>query len=354
MAIKINRSSTARLIFDDTKSNLIDGGKASLQAVVEQIDARLDLIDNRSDRPIFAGITESEETEELPQPFRVESHRRVRCTLYGRYFDRTTTVSAVPTGQDLDTALSISSAFNPTSTSISFEINAQIKDGYLTTANLGIYDLVLTKLGFDPVIVPEAIEIRFIPYIDLRAGGEEFREGELINASSLKMSRDDRGMFFTGDTGWDTWAYFPKFEHSRSQPKTYEWIFTHANSLMIGIAGANFNPNTTRAYYEAEIMGFFNSSTSFYGFYGDSNNSRINQIINPQAIRKFVLEHNGEGGHKYWLYELPSADKSDWDDTSFLIRTGTIPDIFAQSDSLIAPYFIPESSTHRLIALKLI
>lgn len=307
--------------------------------------------------PIFKGFTEAATSEELPQATLIELGSQKEICLCGENFTADTIVGLVPhsEGEIDESAIAlVESAFNQSTSKLTITLPVTSEEGWFNTASEGIYDLILDVDKGVRQINPSAVEIKLIPWLDLRAGGEEFTAEELTYATRLNLNRDADGMWFSGDTGWDTWAYFGKIEHSRSQPKTYEWIFSHTTgAMMIGIGGVNANPTTTTAYYESEIVGYFNSQTSFNRFYGDRSNGGTSTTVTANAVKKFVLEHNGEGGYSYWIYELPSADPANWGDTSNLKETGVIPSVFNESDSPIAPYFSCHNSTHRLIAVRL-
>lgn len=302
-------------------------------------------ITDAEEDPIFLGISEPvvEEEEELQSSIILEPGTTRKLVLNGEFFHSELAIAMVARGEDREEA----GEALPLKILSDKQVEVDI-----TGTTEGLFDLLVNvNAGFDMRL--PVVEVKYIPWIDLREGGDTFADGDITWAERLSMSRTAEGMIFSGDTGWDTWAYFPFMEHSRSQPKKYEWIFTHTTgAMMIGIGGANANSNTTRAYYDAEVVAYFNSQTRYNRMYGDSSNGGTQIVVTAAGVKKLVLEHNGEAGYNLYVYEIPSADPSDWDDESNLKGTNVIPSVFKQSDSPIAPYFTCHNSTHRLIAVR--
>ena len=315
--------------------------------------ARQQNVDEVQD-PIFKGFTDPAEEIDLPQSIVVEPNTDNKIAIYGDNFNSKTAIALIDSGEeDENKGFLVKAEYNPGTNKINLDLNADSEAGYFSTSKVGTYDLIALNSDGGKTKLEGAIVIEVIPWIDLRLNGTPLNESELTYAERLTYTRTAEGMRFSGDTGWDTWAYFKLLEHPRSQKKTYEWIFVHTTgSMMIGIGGANADPNTTQAYYEAEIVGYFNSQTSFNRLYGDRSNGGSRTTVTASGVKKLILENNGEGGYKYFIYEIPSADPADWRDTSSLKGSGIIPSVFKESDSPIAPYFTPDSSTHQLIAVR--
>ena len=224
------------------------------------------------------------------------------------------------------------------------------------TANstVGIYSMKINN-GSETE-VESAIEVLDIRYaiIDLRAGGTEFAPEAIEMRDGMSFTRTESGMYFTGADPWGGWARFVGDDNAwvwnRSEKKDISWIFTNRSSFMAGIGSTNTNPTSRTQYIEAEIVGYFSSSTGFYGFYGNrgtpgaSTEGSYSAIFpDGSAVKKLVLENNGEPGSTYRLYVLPDSTKPSWTDNSNLVAEGTIGSNMTADEQLLMPFAVPRN-----------
>ena len=254
-------------------------------------------------------------------------------TIYGSFFTPNTSVNC--DGVTVNSSRFIDSQ--------SIEVNVTAK------SVLGIFDLSIDN--GKKTVVSDAIEIKDLAdsLVDLRSGGTEFSDAAIAMRSGMSFIRTPDGLYFTGINPWSSWARFVgdnrEWIWDRGDKKTISWIFINTAAIMLGIGSEETNSSSTTQYREAEIVGYFNAS-SFNGFYGNSGTpgSPITQAQSfafSAAIKKLVLSNNGEPGSRYSLYQLPSADFSDWFDTNNLIGTGIINNNMTADAEAIMPFVVP-------------
>jgi len=202
-------------------------------------------------------------------------------------------------------------------------------------------------------------------WLDLRLGGDVFTVGngagnDIRHRAGMTVSRDANGMFFTGSTPWSSWVKFESLSWARGTNQTVEWIFTAPTSfMMIGIGSTATNETATDQYRQGEVEAYFNSSTQFWGLYGNNGtpgatgNQTANTAISSTGVFKVKFEGDGDAGDTFTLYEIPSASDTDWDDETTVITTFTIGGTLNPNETNIMPFIIPQNGgVQRFLAVK--
>jgi len=275
-------------------------------------------------------------------------------TISGKNFTPTTAVS-IP-GFD--------GTINSTTINSSSELEINITAG--TTE--AVYDIVISNGG---VLNTEwtgngvgLLTVASSTWIDLRAGGATFTDGngagnDIRYRSGMSMSRDANGIYFTGSSPWSSWVKFEALGWTRGTNKTLQWIFSQPTSyMMLGIGSTATNETDTAQYAQAEVEAYFDSSTSLWGLYG--NNGTVGTAGNQSSSAtissgtyKIIFENDGDAGDIFRMYKLPSANESDWDDTSNLVKTMTIGGSLNPDEPNLMPFIIPQDGgAQRFIAVK--
>ena len=205
-------------------------------------------------------------------------------------------------------------------------------------------------------VVDSAIEVFNFEdsIVDLRSSGTDFPASAIEMRSGMSFVRTESGIYFTGSDPWSSWVRFVGPDRAwtwgRETKKTISWIFKNSDSFMIGIGSFASNPTNSGQYYQAEILGYFSSDTSFSGFYGNngspgtgSRSSGSYTFGSSSLVKKLVLENNGEPGSTYKIYVLPSEERSDWGDTSNLVASGAINNTMTANEQTIMPFAIPRN-----------
>ena len=266
-------------------------------------------------------------------------------TLRGFNFSETMTIQVV--GQTVNGIISA------TSGDIQFSIT--------TGAGVGSSDIIVTNdCGSDTLV--NGFEIKSSAWIDLRAGGASFSDGngagnDIRYRSGMSMVRNGTGMYFTGSNPWSSWVKFESEQFTRGNSTSVEWILRVDGSMMIGISGITTDENSTSQWGQGAVVAYFNNATNMWGYYGSapSNGSSWflsdGQSISSGAVIKVKIESDGESGATLNVYEIPSEDPSDWDDESNLVNTTVSTNTNTQTP--IVPFIIPRNSANtRVIALR--
>ncbi len=221
----------------------------------------------------------------------------------------------------------------------------------LITSIAGDKDLTLNNGR--TTIISTAFSVVVPTIVDLRSGGDDLSNGKIRYRSNMTMTRDTGGVGFTGYNSFGSWVKLEGWKWNRSQPQTLNWIFSYSDRFAIGIGSTETLESATSQLQQSEITFYFSSITNINGIHGNNGNPGTNvyQSIGSSlsafqgGTKKLVIEHNGEPGFDWYLYQLPSADINDWFDTSTLITNGTIPDKFTADAAEIMPFIIPRSSS---------
>jgi len=235
-----------------------------------------------------------------------------------------------------------------------------IRVNITTPTTDGLYDVEVTNEGGTTSFL-ESIEIKLSTWTDLRTGGDTFNIGtDLRVRPGITVNRDAQGMFFTGNNPWASWVKFESLKWNRGENKTLQWIFTSPlNFMMIGIGSENTDENSTSQFSQAEIQAYFNTSVNFWGLYGNNGNigsagnQNNNTPVTANSILKIKLEGDGGVGSTFTMYQLPSANPSDWDDETNILTTMTVGSTLNPDETVIMPFIIPRTDGQRFIALKL-
>jgi len=242
-----------------------------------------------------------------------------------------------------------------------------------STATEAFYSIVLTNgsknsSGFETDDGVNALEVKTSTWNDLRSGGGTFTDGnaagnDIRYRSGMSLSRDANGMSFAGSSPWSSWVKFEFLQWNRGDNSTLEWVFTAPDgAMMIGIGSDATNESSTSQYSQAEVEAYFNSSTNFWGLYGNNGtvgsagNQNLSTSISSCAsnVLKVKFESDGDAGGTFTLYCLPSSAPGDWDDETTVISTSTIGGTLNPDEVNIMPFIIPRSGgAQRFIAVKL-
>lgn len=235
---------------------------------------------------------------------------------------------------------------------------------------IGLFDIIVTSSGMNNTVWTgngeDLLEVRTIsPWKDLRIGGDSFTSGnssgnDIRHKNNMTLNRDANGMYFTGQNPWSSWVKFESLGWTRLENKTLQWIFTApSSSMMIGIGSDATNENSSAQYAQAEVQIYFSSSTNMWGLYGNNGNigSYGNQSqgnsISSSGIYKAKFEADGGVGSTLTLYQLPSADPSDWDNENTIITSFQIGGTLNPDEDNIFPFIIPRNGgSQRFIAVK--
>lgn len=268
-------------------------------------------------------------------------------TLNGGYFTPNTTVNIV--GQTVN--------------SVNFIDDDTIQVDFTSNNIDGLYDIEVINEGGN-TILSSAFTIELSTWKDLRQGGDAFTHGngtgnDIRYRTGMNLLRDANGMYFTGSNPWSSWVKFEDLQWTRGDNKTVEWIMTApTSSMMIGIGSDATNETNTAQYAQAEVEAYFSSSTNLWGLYGNNGtigsagNQNQSTTINSSGIFKLKFEGDGSAGSQFTLYEIPSANMSDWDDESNVITTFTIGGTLNPNEANIMPFIIPRVGSQRFIAIK--
>lgn len=304
--------------------------------------------------PEFKGILEASVAEEIPQSSLVALGGSKNLCICGKYLTEATEIGLIPTGEtDLKKIALVNSQFDSDTNQISFNIPSTSETGWFNSSVEGIFDLIINIDKGRQIRQSGVIEVKQSTWIDFREGGSAIASGDFSMASKLSLVRDAEGVSFTGDSGWDTWASYDKLLHPDTEKKTYSFILPRISSrLMIGVGRENNNETSTAQYFEGEVMAYFTSSSSFWGFYGNRTSESEGANFGSGKAVKLVFENNAQVGSKFYLYELPGFSEQHWADTSKIIRTGTIDNYFSHAGVRVCPYFVPYSPAEKITALK--
>ena len=116
---------------------------------------------------------------------------------------------------------------------------------------------------------------------------------------------------------------------------------------MVGIGSTATNEASNSQWGQGEWMNYFQSTTQRWGMYGNNGtlgsaqNQNLPVTISGTAVIKLIMEDNGEAGNNLLVYELPSANPADWNDTSNLLLSSV--SISTADEPNIMPFCIPQN-----------
>ena len=274
-------------------------------------------------------------------PARVLEGATVSISVFGSFFTPNTTVE-IDSATIIDVAfvnshLLIVSAFFSEIGSL----NLSLDNGTITVTE----NALLVKSFADSVI-------------DLRSGGTPWGDSAIEIRDGMEWTRDGDGLYFSGSNPFSSWARLvgddDAWVWNRSQKRSLSIIFRNNSRFMLGIGSRRNNIGSSQQYSQAEIVGYFSSSNIFDGLYGNTGtpgqgiNFPYREIVTPTATKKIVFENNGEPDSIVRIYELPSADISDWSDTSNLKGEFIVNDFFGANEPEIMPFLIPRTGKSSL------
>ena len=253
---------------------------------------------------------------------------------------------------------------NQTVNSINYVDDNTIIANITSNATSGLYDVTVdNSFGSDTLV--DGFEVKLSTWKDLRLGGDVFTDGnaagnDIRYRSGMSMTRDANGMYFNGSNPWSSWVKFESLGWTRGTNKTVSWVINAPdNSMMIGIGSTNTDETSSSQYGQMEVEFYFSNSTTIWGLYGNNGtpgnygNQSHSVTVNSNDVLKLILENDGGVGDIVYVYRLPSANESDWDDTSTLLDSWAIGGTLNPDEVNIIPSIIPRSGgAQRFIAVK--
>jgi len=228
------------------------------------------------------------------------------------------------------------------------------------------YDIVLTNgCASNTVLSGNGENMLLVEgshWLDLRSGGDNLTIGNgaannIRHRSGMTAHRDANGMYFTGVSPWSSWVKVKLLSFTRGTSKNVEWIFKPTTYFMVGIGSDATNESNNSQWNQAEWQAYFNSGSNFWGFYGNDGtvgtyqNQSVGQSVISGDIYKIKFINDGSAGETIILYRLPSANPSDWNDESNVVRTVT--SVNTADEVNLMPFIIPPNGgTTRFIAVR--
>lgn len=168
----------------------------------------------------------------------------------------------------------------------------------------------------------EAIKVKDKLWIDLRLGGDVLTANvDYALVPGMSMTRTSQGMTFQGMNPWSARVTFPCVSWNRDVNFTASMVVKFSTSAaMHGVGSTAMAESSTSQYGQGETLLYVNGSGSIYGFYG--NNGNIGSAVSCSNSGTF----NSTKFHRidiindntFEVYELPSGNPEDWDDSSNL------------------------------------
>lgn len=206
-------------------------------------------------------------------------------------------------------------------------------------------------------------------WVDLRTGGTTLttltsRNNYATppqNEANAGVTRDATyGMSNNGGFApWSHWIRFDDLGWTRGDGSTLSMIIrTTGGGWMFGIGSDATNPTSGAQYYEMEVQVYMSSATAMSGFYGNNGTPGSgwfgagSATLTSGAVYKFIFENDAaSGANNVRAYLLPSADPSDWDDTSTLAAQWTVSNPGTQTN--LFPVAVMQSSTaNQILGIK--
>ena len=293
-------------------------------------------------------------------PDRVISETTATIDIEGSFFTPNTTVSL--TGMTVN--------------SVTFMSDSLLQVEVTAGTDIGFFDLTLNN--GQELIVTNIIEVFQSIAIDLRAGGANFSNSAIEIRNNMSWQRTPSGLTTSGSNGWSKWVRFvgdnDEWVKVRANESANLALVFQVDNGMIGWGSRETNESSTSQWREGEILGYFTSSTNFWGFYGNNGTpgTAVNQYlptsVNNNAVLKLVIAGNGAPGQNYYLYELPSSSEgwqpsgmterefiaansnvNDWYRTDNLIATGAIGGNMTADAAEIMPFLIPVNNNFNFL-----
>jgi len=234
--------------------------------------------------PVIQGIIAAPEKVDLPRTTKVSLNQTKSIALLGENFLEDCVVAVIPHGEnDLNAAKIIEHKLIG-----STEIRLDFYGG-----KEGTFDLLINTDKEVTTRLEKAIEVKFSPWIDFRNGGSEVSKSDFKMTAGLDIKRNSQGLYFKGNkNNWKWGALYLPLLHSRKEKNTYEIIFYHTAGIhMVGVGRENFNAKSGSQIYQAEIVGYFSSSTHFNRFYGNGGNYYVGKNVTRNKFKKLILEN---------------------------------------------------------------
>ena len=129
--------------------------------------------------------------------------------------------------------------------------------------------------------------------------------------------------------------------------------------MMIGIGSDAADEADLEQYNEGEVLAYFTSPTNMWRLYG--NNGTVGSTgtqSNSATIRSNIFKikftnDRAVGTGLFTLYQLPSANMSDWEDESNVLSTFTIGGGLNLDETNLMPFIFPQNGgSQPFIAVK--
>ncbi len=203
---------------------------------------------------------------------------------------------------------------------------------------------------------------------DLRLWGETFTHwnwawNDIRYKAGMTLARDANWMHFSGVAPWSSWVKFESLWWTRGDTRTIEWIVTQPSSyMMFWIWSDATDENSTAQYNQAEVVTYFQNSTTMWWFYWNNWTIWINwnqslstalSGCSSQVFKTKVTNDWTVWSGVFTIYCLPSAWLADWDDETTIIATANLWGTLNPDEANLMPFIIPQSaSTQRFIAVR--
>ena len=185
------------------------------------------------------------------------------------------------------------------------------------------------------------------PFTDYRTGGFNYIDGtDIIYKNNTTLNRDSEGIYQAGGSNWGNYVRLNHLEVLRNTNSTFEVIFnTDSNPFMVGIGSTASRNNNNTQYSDAEVVAYFNSSTNFWGLYGnDGRRGRVANQQNQQSFNstwlKVKFTNSGSQGGLFTLYSLTGNTPAEWLSEDSIITSFTIGGSLDPDETNIFPTFL--------------
>jgi len=234
---------------------------------------------------------------------------------------------------------------------------------FKTGLTLGDFDIEIKDLG-GTVKLQKGFSVQSTPWVDLRVGGDNLSTGNEPNNNirfheKMSLSRDAKGMYFSGRQPWEAGVKFELLKWSREENKTLEFIVEGIeDSLMIGIGSDQTDERDRRQYEQAELVAY-TPTTNINGLYGNDGtpgkmvNQSLSAPLPKNGIYKIRFENDGKVGSYFRIFELQSNQKADWDDETKETFSVEIEKQMTANQQILMPFIIPpDDGETRFVALR--
>jgi hypothetical protein len=199
------------------------------------------------------------------------------------------------------------------------------------------------------------LNVKTQTWYDLRNGGDTLPN--LRTKTGMTVTRDSNGMSFSGVNPLENWVKFEDLGFTRGNNTTVQYVFTANEYFLAGIGSNNTDENSNTQWNQGEWMSYISEPNFWWGIYGNNGNlgtyqmQYIGQSITAGQTFKLKMTNDGGTGQTISLYQIPSADPSDWDNEATLIKSVTSTNTADETN--LMPFIIPPNGGNsRFIAVR--